>query len=168
MQKNARFLNLETKDLKPIFESYGDIGSDPSIFFALRHALFDEVAAGKSPPTLWIHNSFGANGILSIGKNESPTRVDFGNCRELGVPVYVRKSGGWHIYNDSNFVFVTKRKRPVLPLRARIGGYGIDWTDDDNTSLQSLYKVYALNDTNKVWCEVILTYYVPQSDTLAK
>ncbi len=106
MKKAARLLDIESEDLQRIFSDYREMSTSPSLFLALREALFYEVGSGISPPTLWVHNSFGPNGILTIGNSERPTRVNFDECRRRGIPVYVRTSGGWHIYNDNNFLFI--------------------------------------------------------------
>ena len=68
---------------------------------------------------------------------------------------------------DTVFAFVDRKRRPPVPMRSRIGGYSIEWIDDDNSSLDALYRVYALNDQDEKWCEVLLKYYVPQSDTVS-
>jgi hypothetical protein len=66
---------------------------------------------------------------------------------------------------DTVFVFVDRKRRPPVPMRSRIGGYSIEWIDDDNSSLDVLYKVDALNDDDQKWCDVILKYQVPKPDT---
>lgn len=104
--KNGRILELETEDLNKIFNDVS-LKDSPSLFLAARQAIFEEVSHENSPVTLWVHHSFGPRGILSIGNNEMPSRVNFEECTRLGIPVLVRNSGGWHIYNDSSsYVFI--------------------------------------------------------------
>ena len=102
----GRILDLETEDLNRLLDDE-KLRDNPAVFLAARQAIFEEVSAENSPATLWVHHSFGPKGILSIGKSEMPTRVNFEECRRLGVPVYARNSGGWHIYNDSSsYLFI--------------------------------------------------------------
>jgi hypothetical protein len=59
--------------------------------------------------------------------------------------------------NDTTFVFITKEKRPNLPMRFQVTQYGIEWVDKEYKAPVK-YKVMGLKDDGTEWFQVNLEY----------
>ena len=117
--------------------------------------------------------------LLGTGCASTPSTID--SKYQQGF-VYLGVKGGNRIFipnldnlpaydfyrklpRDTGFTYIDRKRRPPVPMRSRIGGYSIEYIDDDNSALDALYKVYALNDNDEKWCEVTLKYSKSTSDT---
>lgn len=101
----ARLLDFELKEIsdKELERKFGT-NDRAKLVLATTKALKDSLR-GSAPLTLWVHESYGENGIVTIGMNEHPDRVNFEGAAKCNVPVFVRESGGWTIFNDGSYVF---------------------------------------------------------------
>jgi lipoyl(octanoyl) transferase len=70
---------------------------------ALDEAIMDAVGAGDAPPTLRFYQW--TPPCLSLGKRQPLSGVDMQRCREDGVDVVRRATGGWAILHTDEFTY---------------------------------------------------------------
>ncbi|MGH2516849.1 MAG: lipoate--protein ligase family protein [Ktedonobacterales bacterium] len=70
---------------------------------ALDEAIMDTVGAGDAPPTLRFYSW--SPPCLSLGKRQPLAGVDVARCREDGVDVVRRATGGWAILHTDEFTY---------------------------------------------------------------
>lgn len=125
-EMEARLLDLELNQMSQE-ELLRTFGTDDTakLVIAVTKALKTSIGEQHTPLTLWIHESYGRNGIVTIGMNEHPDRVNFEGARQCNVPVFVRESGGWTIYNSGgSYVFVNVFANPTYRGFERFGKIG--------------------------------------------
>lgn len=78
------------------------------------------------------------------------------NFEKLSAFKIYRKTG-----DLGDFQFVAKFKKPKLPMRYKISPYAVEWTDEGNSSLQTQYKIVAVDNADVDLLEVKTIVAVP-------
>lgn len=78
-------------------------------------AILDAVVAGKAPPTLRLYSW--APPCLSLGRHQGPDAVDFPFCREHGIDVVRRPTGGRAVLHhlELTYAVVAPVEKGFLP-----------------------------------------------------
>ena len=119
-------MKSETSDWRLLDLEYSDAPSN----LALEEAIARKIGEGKSPPTLRLWRNRNA---AVIGENQSAAaELQLDTCKELGVEVVRRFTGGGAVYHDLgnlNYSICT-RKLPLLSseLRQSIFRLSLDCT----------------------------------------